>query len=100
MKRPDNCKRVHFSCDGSIALINRVPFDMLREGDTASGVNPADAGRLWLWRCESAADRIGHWRPIEQWNEATAGRFVREADMLAVVSDAGAMYTGPAVQPS
>lgn len=100
MNRPDNCNRIHFSCDGSIALINLVPFAMIRAGDTASGGNPADGGKLWLFRCEAAEDRIGQWRPIETWNERSAQQLVRDADMLAVVSNRGILSSGRAVQPS
>ena len=97
MKRPNNCKRIHFSCDGSIDLINIVPRDV---GDTASGTDVADR-TLFLWECVATTERGGAaWHCVEEWTEDATKQRVLAADIVAVVSSSGTMYGGPGVQPS
>jgi len=100
MKRPNNCKRIHFSCDGSIDLINIVPHAMVRAGDTASGTDVEDR-TLFLWECVAVTDRGGAaWHCVEAWTEDAAKARVLAADIVAVVSSQGTLYSGPGVQPS
>lgn len=93
MNRPDDCKRIHFSCAGGIALINLAPIDMLRAGDTASGRD--SDGRLWLWSCTEVIGGRGFWTTVEEWTERGATACVGAADMLVVIEGSGATTFAP-----
>jgi hypothetical protein len=85
MERPKNCKRIHFSLNGTIALTKKLPPDLLRTGDTASGSDPDDLVTLF-WRCTVSRDRIA-WTEVEPWTEERADEYVADADMMCIVTD-------------
>lgn len=84
MKRPDNCRRIHFTLDGTIALARQISPTFTRTGDTASGYDIDDEEML-LWRCKFT-DAGVCWEPIEPWTQERLRQYVAEADLLYVVT--------------
>jgi len=83
VKRPHDCKRIHFSLDGTIELIRQIPPSITRSGDTASGADEDDA-EMFLWRCNITAAGV-QWEVVESWTEERARVYVQECDLLCVV---------------
>jgi hypothetical protein len=81
--------RWHFSVDGSINLLELIPAEKFRDGDTASGQHPV-LGTLMLWRFRQAGLA---WEPAAPWSKRDARKAVEAAALVLVVTDSGVQST-------
>jgi hypothetical protein len=86
MTRPANCNRIHFSCDGTIAITERIDPELIRDGDTASALDLNGDGPFF-WRCARGLEIA--WRKVEAWSPERAHVYVGPgaADLVCIVSD-------------
>ena len=85
MMRPADCNRIHFACDGSIDLINTVPPEMIRTGDTASALDLDDVP--CLWRCIGTVSGGFGWETIGPRTEDGLDKCIQECDLMCVVAN-------------
>ena len=82
--RPADAKRVHFACDGSIALLDDLAQSTFRVGDTASGSDRLDAG-LRMWTCVAIGRSGPAWTHVP-WTEDLAQDAVKACDLMVIVN--------------
>lgn len=83
-ERPASAKRIHFSCDGSISLLDGVAPHMFRKGDTASASDRLDTG-LRMWTCVTVGKSGPSWIHVP-WTKELAEEAVKSCDMMVIVN--------------
>lgn len=85
-ERKESWKRVHFSCDGTIALLSGLPEDFFRAGDTASGTEPEVDEEIFAWTCEIDGDEL-RWRKQRLWTHAVGKELIDAADFAIFLTN-------------
>lgn len=83
MKRPAG-QRWHFTVDGSVALLEQLPAELVAEGDTASAEAESGQGGGWFWSCTREGEGL-RWLVAGPWTEDGARERVRRADATVLV---------------